>query len=518
MIVAETTGAAHTLPAGGGASSGIGACGSEPAPRPDSASRRWARLAARGLRLLWGLFPLTFLGLCVLAACSLAFWFVGVGRLDMVLLVATLAGACILLFTIVTTCLTAAIVWWRLRGARSRSGLVLEAGSPWPTGLEFHIPTWIPLGSVEWRWETGRPRGGTPALLPGPAWRLRLARLLGRALESVLGRAVVSGENPPETWLARLPGGWPPHPSSRVFEMVIPRRRARMRHVARRVTVRDMLGMSALSWTFDEAVDLSVAPWRGHLDRMPSISGFVGGDDHSDPCGDPYGDRVDMRQYVPGDSPRMILWKVYARNRKLMVRINERALTVRPRGCAYLVAGAGDEPSAGVARVILERGVLGEPWCFGADGSGDVVSTLGQTMPLVAASGDFSGPTMFPVFLERVERQGYGYCILVVPPVPGPWVEPVAAALARTSLRVFVFLGIDSLDASGAVPPMWKRVLLRTPPERPVTLDDLRAVARGLGPVAARPWVVERPTGHVYGGVEVTQTTTQGMGGSPWRG
>ena len=98
------------------------------------------------------------------------------------------------------------------------------------------------------------------------------------------------------------------------------------------------------------------------------------------------GDRVEMRQYVAGDSPRMILWNVYARTRKLMVRVNERAFMLRPGACAYLIAGPGDEAAASVARTVIERKLLGESWAFGADGSPDPATDASAVREILARS------------------------------------------------------------------------------------------------------------------------------------
>ena len=70
---------------------------------------------------------------------------------------------------------------------------------------------------------------------------------------------------------------------------------------------------------------------------------------------------------ITADSPRLILWKVYARTRRLFVRTSERALEAAPRTCAYLVADPQDEAAATLARTVLERGLLGDRWRFGAD-------------------------------------------------------------------------------------------------------------------------------------------------------
>src|SRR5205814_5321723 len=100
-----------------------------------------------------------------------------------------------------------------------------------------------------------------------------------------------------------------------------------------------------------------------------SLPGLAAGDDEAHPLGQPVGDRIEMRPYVPGDSPRTIAWKIYGRTGKLVVRAPERARIVSPRGCAYQVAGPHDESTAAVARAVLERGFLGQEWRFGADGS-----------------------------------------------------------------------------------------------------------------------------------------------------
>ena len=83
--------------------------------------------------------------------------------------------------------------------------------------------------------------------------------------------------------------------------------------------------------------------------------------------GRPDGDRMEIRPYTPGDSVRDIMWKGFARNRQLNVRLPERSVAFDDKACAYLVSGVGDEAASALARLTLECGLLGDDWRFGAD-------------------------------------------------------------------------------------------------------------------------------------------------------
>ncbi|MEW6278594.1 MAG: DUF58 domain-containing protein, partial [Candidatus Eremiobacterota bacterium] len=175
----------------------------------------------------------------------------------------------------------------------------------------------------------------------------------------------------------------------------------------------------------------------------------------------------EMRQYSPGDPPRLILWKVYARTRKLMVRVSERAIIVQPRTCSYLVAGTGDDAVASLARSVLERELLGQGWRFGADGSPKPTSDLGEALRALARSGNPPNvPTGLAGFLQGAAADGYKSCLVFVPPTAGPWLPQVAAVAARSPLRLtFVTSGVH-----GAARPLWAGLLLR--PEGQVALSD----------------------------------------------
>jgi hypothetical protein len=139
--------------------------------------------------------------------------------------------------------------------------------------------------------------------------------------------------------------------------------------VVRRFAVRDLFGLSEIAWRRTETVSLRVLPERGMLAQMPPPAGMADGDDLSDVYAEPRGDRVEMRQYAPGDPLRMVLWKVYARTNRMMVRTPERSVAERRKGCAYLVASPNDDSTAAVARIAIERNLLGDDWCFAADGA-----------------------------------------------------------------------------------------------------------------------------------------------------
>ena len=130
-----------------------------------------------------------------------------------------------------------------------------------------------------------------------------------------------------------------------------------------------MLGFSRFTWRVTQESELLALPRAGNIKSLPLLRSLTAEDGIPDPGGNPEGDRMEIRPYVPGDSVRNILWKVYARTRHLNVRLAERSVYHSSRTLAWLLSGPHDEAAAAVARVAVESGALGEDWLFGADGS-----------------------------------------------------------------------------------------------------------------------------------------------------
>jgi hypothetical protein len=214
----------------------------------------------------------------------------------------------------------------------------------------------------------------------------------------------------------------------------------------------------------------------------------------------------------------MILWKVYARTRKLLVRVPEWAITAKPRSCAYLVAGRKDEPGAGFMRVLLERGFLGEGWRFGADGSPAFTGRLDDALDLLIRSGNapFEGPTGFPEFIQRAQKDGYSACVLILPPVEGPWVAAVAAALSSTLVRVHAFTVVDQVALEAKEERALGRLLYVGNEGAAPRADEMARMAR---PFVGRPFpflLVDRKAGRVFGDVRaLVARRRKARGGRP---
>jgi len=404
----------------------------------------------RYVRTARGLFPLTLPGLLLLVVCLASFWWIGVGRMDMVVLAASSVGIFVLFLMLVLVVLAALVTHRRWTRSRMSEFLEVTSAQKHDTGFAAPFPRLFPFAEYAVAWDQPR-------------------------------NVDVSFE---KTRSGR-------------FENIVPLRRGRHSSIVRRLTVRDFLGLTAVTWARGDSVDLKVVPHSGQLDRMPLLEGLVGGEDVSHPLGDPHGDRVDMRQYTHGDSPRMILWKVFARTRKLLVRVPERAVTARPRSCGYLIAGEGDEPTAGLAKAFIERGGLGENWRFGADGDPRQASNAEEAVDGIVNSGSAPDdmPTGFPEFLTRAQNDGFSTCYLFVPPAEGPWTTTALDAVARTSLRVHILTAIDGPPLEFRPPSLLRRLLFRPADAR--LHGDLRKLVRRLSSGAFPVTVVDRICGRV---------------------
>jgi hypothetical protein len=409
---------------------------------------------------LIGIFPFTRTGLAFLLLFATAIWVYGVLVRDLVLLVAGLGGALILIALLLCTILMAIIIGFRTRKASTPGELDLDTGIPQTTGYRLRRPRWIPFAIVDWQWVND---GG--------------------------------GETAARVELEREGTG--------LVETASPARRCIVKRVVRRFAVRDLFGLTEISWRKTEDVMLRVLPYRGMLSQMPPPAGMAEGDDLSDPYAEPKGDRVEMRQYAPGDPLRMVLWKVYARSGKMMVRTPERSVAERKRGCAYLVTGPQDDATAAAARVSIERGLLGDDWCFAADGvereanddrdaAFEIIARSGEAKPVDRASRLAS-------FLARRESEGYQFCLLFIPPDESAWEAVAAQSAATVAMRVQVLTAAGEI-LPDHVPPRgmreWmSRWLLKPRARDGVSLAEIRTRAGSVKGLANELIVVERNSG-----------------------
>ena len=101
------------------------------------------------------------------------------------------------------------------------------------------------------------------------------------------------------------------------------------------------------------------------LPRLPSLEASElhlpnEGDESAHPAGALAGDYVDMRRYAPGDPQRFILWKAFAKSRKLLIRTPERAESNEPAVALVLLTTQQDRAAADVTRYFCK--VTNRPW------------------------------------------------------------------------------------------------------------------------------------------------------------
>jgi hypothetical protein len=410
------------------------------------------------LRRVRDLFPLTVGGLFVIAGALIATFYYGRERLDHILLAIGVIGLALVAVSLVFVMLAALIAWRSARKAPAGEPLMAECGHLTPTGFRLRNLWWMPFVDVTWTW--------------------------------IEPTAVVTTR--------RL--------RAHVHEDVCPADRDHFTSIVRRIEVRDVFGIARFAFRQRQARGGRFAPSVGGLEQMHVAHGLSGGDQISHQDGTASGDFYDMRSYGAGDPIRFILWKVFARTRELLVRTPELAIAPDRRTIAYLVAGEGDEPAAGAARVAVDSGALGTKWLLGADGCAEAVSSRDEAIDVLArsarASSEDSGA--LAEFLGRVAKGPATRAVVFVPARPGPWIERVAAAAASKPGQYprveFVVCtdGIGERQKRSA----WARAVFSAPrAETQVALhEDLIAVVDALAKTGANVMVVDRPGGRLVHG------------------
>lgn len=413
-------------------------------------NRRLAE-AVRWLRRGIDLVPVTPRALFVGGGAWLALEKLAYGEMDLVWLMVgyaalALLAASTLLTLLATLGLKVALVRRRREPLADR---VFETARPRETGYSLSTLFFVPFVRIDWRWE--QPAG----------------------VEVTMERAGL-----------------------RLHERATFRDRGHFSGVLRRVVVEDVFGLARLALRDRDPVEGKVLPHVGRLGETPLLVSLSGGDERPHPMGVEDGDRVELRRYAPGDPARFIHWKVFARTKKLMVRVPERALAPARRTVAYFVAGPDDDATAAAAQVAVSRRALGDDWTFSADGAGadTEVAEVASEMILRSVEARERGASGLEPFLQRAERHGPASAVVFVPPRPGPWLARAVKAIHPRAARARFVVATDGVDRRP--PRSWlSRLLARAPAAEGTPESDLERVLTTLGATRAEVILVDRRTG-----------------------
>jgi len=399
------------------------------------------------------LFPVTRLGLVVVAAATLCLMHYGLKELDLVLLVVGGAFLALTVLGLVAVTLTSLILSRSLAGRPPGTQTIdVECGHPHRTGFSIGAVHYIPFVSVSWSWVS-------------PQGRVQTVVERGRVIEEVTGlrRGIVSG-------------------------------------VTRRFVVRDAFGLSEVAWTGNDEQPLRFTPSVGALENIEVLRGMSVGEDLPHPEAAAQGGPFDMRHYTPGDPIRFVLWKVFAKSRDLIVRTPERALAPAQQTSAYLVTGQADEAAAGAARMAVAAGALGTGWTLGADGCGNAASTANRALDVLthsASTPTARGGADLAKFITDQTDTASSRIVIFIPGRTGPWLERASAAVRAYGSRVEFVVCVDGIARRPA--SRLGAVFGRADPnaETPgVPLNEIQSVVNALAGVKLT--VVDRRTGQIF--------------------
>ena len=418
-------------------------------------------LLASLCRRLIALFPLTLQGLITLLITAYALKKYGYGAMDLVVFSLAICALAILIFSLFCSAVSGVFIQRRVRIifdqlANSFEPIKVEAGYPNETGFLLPALNYFPLVKLSWR-----------VIYPDfVETRIRVAS------------------------------------DGKLLEEIIPEKRCKTEHVTRLFTVSDVLGFCRYSWQQKQDISCSALPKINTLKPLPFLRSLTAEDGIPNPSGDPDGDRMEIRPYVPGDSVRNIMWKVYARNRQLNVRLAEKSVSHSNRTVAYLLSSDNDEAAAAVARAALETGALGEDWAFSADGSEMPANTLPAALDAVAKSRAIDKPLGYGLdeFLTKSAGQAGAHCIVFAAAEFAPWFEQLKKTISRFPGRFSLVLATDGFNETEQL-KLWQRLLLQDDPARDTGNElvssraDLLKLLTALGQLVESTVIVDRITG-----------------------
>ena len=271
-------------------------------------------------------------------------------------------------------------------------------------------------------------------------------------------------------------------------EWLEPIGRGRFEHLHRKITVKDIFGLTSITFSMTQPVSLEILPATSKFE-MIAFQTRTTGDGYSHPEGDPRGELVEMRRYQAGDPLKLILWKVFARSRKLVVRAPEPAIVEQNDMFVYFISGPKDEASASMARAFLssfstEDGDL----CFAADGAkrlvdnehegiSDVIDSIGHQK-----RGGEDLLTVAPLVGQNMMAHSF----LFVPQKLGPWLEHVKKFIQNYGIRPVFIVSVDGSKQNHAQKKLkkWQKIWISSDKSEQDT-DDFQELCHALTPLGA---------------------------------
>lgn len=408
-----------------------------------------------------GMFPLTLQGLITLLVTATALSIYGYGAMDLVVFALAICGLSILVASLFCAVISGILIQRRVSRLLQQAGSSLkpvevEAGFPNETGLALPALAWFPLVKLNWH-----------IVYP----------------DHITTRVRVDNDG-------------------MLREEIIPGRRCLTERIVRQFTVSDVLGFCRYSWRQQQELSFMALPQTNTIKPLPLLRSMTAEDGIPNPSGNPDGDRMEIRPYVPGDSVRNIMWKVYARSRQLNVRLAEKSVFHSKRTVAYLLSSANDEAAAAIARVALETGALGADWAFAADGTDTPCITLGAALAAVARSRAIGRPHGYGLdqFLQQAAGQSGAHCIVFAAAEAAPWAKQLKATMARFPGHFSLVLATDGFNDQ-APQRLWQQLLLRPALKSHnggSSRTDLRNLLTELGQLVESTLVVDRKTGFSF--------------------
>jgi len=409
------------------------------------------------------LFPLTAQGSITLLVTASALSVFGYGSLDLVVFALSICALAIVLFCLFCSIITGIIIQRRIQkiltGASSNlSAINIEAGYPNETGFSLPSLGFFPLVKLSWEIET------------------------------------------PDEIKTQL--RW--ERDGTIVEEIIPERRFLTESITRVFSVSDVLGFSHYNWRQTQSITAKALPKIDAANRIPLLRSLTAEDGIPNPSGNPEGDRMEIRPYAPGDSVRDIMWKVYARNRQLNVRLPEKSVFHSKRTVAYLLSGEYDEAAAAAARVAIESHAFGDDWAFAADGTETPCTNVESALNAVAKSRSLGNPYNYGLdnFLRLAAGQSKAHCIVFAATEPAPWNEALKKTIAQFPGQFSLVLATDGFrDEAKSL--WWQQLLWReTEPDRlkksSGSMQELRHRLIDLGQLVESAVVIDRRSGQSF--------------------